>query len=339
MKRVGQHILFWSIFVLWSSFLFECPSTYLDVVWYNVMRLPIIVLATYVLIYFIVPRYIVKSQDYFTFSILFLINFIMATLLDRAITFSVILDFCFNPSTSSFFSQVPLLRNSFLLLSVMGLASMIRFFKLYLEKERKGHQLQKDHLETKLSFLKAQVSPHFLFNALNNLYSMSIQKEEKEIAAGLENLSGIMHYLTYESNDKLVSLQKEMELLRNYIEIQQLRIADTDDTTISFNLEGKLNGQQIAPVLLLPLVENAFKHGVQPNKKCLVSIKIKVKKDELDLKIQNTKFAAINCDDKNNGVGLKNVQRRLSLVYPQKHTLQANEDEEFYFTTLKLDLK
>lgn len=213
MKRVGQHILFWSIFVLWSSFLFECPSTYLDVVWYNVMRLPIIVMATYVLIYFIVPRYIIKEQNYLMFSILFLINFVIATLLDRAITFSVILDFCFNPSTSSFFSQVPLLRNSFLLLSVMGIASMIRFFKLYLEKERKSHQLQKDHLEKKLSFLMAQVSPHFLFNALNNLYSMSIQKEEKEIAVGLENLSGIMHYLTYESNDKLVPLQKEMELL------------------------------------------------------------------------------------------------------------------------------
>lgn len=201
------------------------------------MRLPIIILATYVLIYFIVPRYIIKDQDYFKFTVLFLVNFTIATLLDRAITFSVILDFCFNPSTSSFFSQVPLLRNSFLLLSVMGLASMIRFFKLYLEKERKGHQLQKDHLETKLSFLKAQVSPHFLFNALNNLYSMSIQRDEKEIAEGLENLSGIMHYLTYESNDKLVPLQREIELLKNYIEIQRLRIAVTDDTTISINLE------------------------------------------------------------------------------------------------------
>ncbi len=303
------------------------------------MRLPVIILATYVLIYLIVPTYIIKEQNYFKFSILFLINFVIASLLDRAITYSAILDFCFNPSTSSFFSQVPLFRNSFLLLSIMGLASMIRFFKLYLEKERKGHQLQKDHLETKLSFLKAQVSPHFLFNALNNLYSISIQKQEPEIAAGLENLSGIMHYLTYESNDKLVPLQREVELLKNYIEIQHLRIADTDDTTISFNLEGNINGQQIAPVILLPLIENAFKHGVKPEEKCLVSIKVFVEGKDLKLKIQNSRFAKVNCNEKSSGVGLQNVQRRLSLLYPEKHVLNASEEKNFYFTELKLDLR
>ena len=118
-----------------------------------------------------------------------------------------------------YMTQLHPFRNSFLLLSIMGITSLIRFYKVFLAKEKKENQLIQEKLETQYAFLKAQVNPHFLYNALNNIYSMAVQKNQTEIASGLENLSGIMQYLTYESNSPFVSLKKEIDLLQNYIEL------------------------------------------------------------------------------------------------------------------------
>ena len=207
-------------------------------------------------------------------------------------------------------------RNSFLLLAIIGIASFIRFFKIYTEQEKKKNQLIQENLETQYAFLKAQVNPHFLFNALNNIYSMAIQNNQQGIALGLENLSGIMHYLTYESNAKKVPLEKEIKLLKNYIDIEQLRFDDTDDTTISFNVEGELAAKKIPPVILLPLVENAFKHGVKPEQKCLVSIKLSVKEDVLNFNIKNTLFDFGVRTIKEQGIGLANVKKDWNCAIP-----------------------
>ena len=173
----------------------------------------------------------------------------------------------------------------------MMLASIIRFFKLYLEEEKRKHQLEEQQLSTELAFLKAQINPHFLFNALNNLYSIAVDKQQGDIAKGLENLSGVMQYLTYESNAPRVGLEKEIQLLQDYIEIQYLRFSDTDDITISFKLEGEVVGKVIAPVILLPLVENAFKHGIKPEQKCLVNIHLSITNGRLAFLVKNTLFS------------------------------------------------
>lgn len=342
-QRVGLHILFWSAILYWRTngdFLTKFPfELFLK---RNLLRLPAIMLATYSVIYLLLPKYIVEKKDYLSFGFFLSLIIFIATQADQLLMDSDFMKWFLNLESyweAKYMTQLHPFRESFLLLSIIGIASLIRFYKLFLEKEQKENELIQEKLETQYTFLKAQVNPHFLYNALNNIYSMAIQREQADIASGIENLSDIMKYLTYESNAKQVPLEKEVKLLQNYIDIEQLRLDDTDDTTISFNLESSLENHQIVPVILLPLVENAFKHGVKPDQKCLVSIKLNVVNKQLNFSIKNTFFDFENREIKEKGIGLENVRKRLELRYPKLHSLETFQQEGYFFTQLTIKLE
>lgn len=343
-QRTGLHILFWLVILLWRAngdYLTKAPFE--KFVYINLMRLPIMMMATYTVIYYLLPKLIIEKKQYLKFTIYLVITLWTATHIEMILTESNLMKNLLQPLSSIYqykvLTQLHPYRNSFLLFAIIGIASQIRFFKLYLAQEKKEHQLIQEKLETQYSFLKAQVNPHFLFNALNNIYSMAVQKQQKDIALGLENLSGIMHYLTYESNAKRVSLTKEIDLLKNYMEIIQLRIDATDDTTISFNVEGEVIDKKIVPVILLPLVENGFKHGIKPDQKCLVSIKLVIAKEVLHFTIKNTLFKFGTKELKEKGIGLENVRKRLDLRYPERYQLITKEKGNHYYTDLIIDLR
>lgn len=341
-QQIGLHTLFWGVILYWRAqgdYYWNTPieKFYLN----NLVRLPILMISTYLVLYYLLPKYIIKDKQYLKFGLLFLLNLIIATALEKLLNRSDLMYEVLQPLTEKQWLGLKTghpFRNSFSLFSIIGLASVIRFFKLFQEKEKKESQLKEENLTTKLAFLKSQVNPHFLFNALNNIYSMAVQKEQSEIAEGLENLSGIMHYLTYESNSDFVPLEKEIDLLKNYIEIQHLRIADTDDTTISFNVEGDFYNKTIAPVILLPLIENAFKHGIKPDQKCIVSIKLKIEAEQLIFKTINTLFDKSNREIKDKGIGIENVKKRLHLLYPSNHFFRTNQNDNTFFCDLDLRL-
>jgi len=321
-KRILIHLIFWIVILFWTSTIYDYGGKFgWHFVQFNLVRFPIIIASTYLVVYYFLPRWIIQKKKYSLFALAFVFNFILATILDRIVIGSdlVIQLMADTELTYRFFNEVPIIRNAFILLSIIGLASGIRFFKLYLLEEKRKHELEEAHLSTQIDFLKAQINPHFLFNALNNLYSMAVKKQEEEIAAGLDNLSGIMQYLTYESGATKVPLRKEIQLLQNYIEIQHLRLGETDDTTISFQVKGVDEVHQIAPVILLPLVENAFKHGIRPEEKCLVSIRLSIENNRLIFSIQNTLFKSKQTNLNDQGIGLDNVKKRLLLIYPDQH--------------------
>lgn len=229
-------------------------------------------------------------------------------------------------------------RNAFMLFSVMGFAVLIRFFKLYTQQEKDRHQLEEAHTRSQLAFLKSQVNPHFLFNALNNIYSLSIQEKQIRIADSIERLSNIMRYLTYDSNAKFVPLSQEIKLIEDYIDIQQMRVAEHDEVSISFHFHGRVKGLQIAPVLLLPLVENAFKHGIKPSFKSWVSIKIDVTDNILTMNTFNSYFTDMDNQLTEHGVGLSNVKQRLDLIYSGKYILETEVEDDVFITCLKLEI-
>ncbi len=342
MKRVGLHILFWVAILVWRAngdYLTKAPFE--KFVYLNLMRIPMMVVATYTVIYYLLPKLIIEKKQYLKFTLYLVITLWTATFIEMELTKSSLMKVLLQPLSIyqyKVLTQLHPYRNSFLLLAIIGIASQIRFFKLYLAQEKKGHQLIQEKLETQYAFLKAQVNPHFLFNALNNIYSMAVQKEQKEIALGLENLSGIMHYLTYESNAKQVLLTKEIGLIKNYIDIIQLRIEAIDDVTISFNVAGTITNKKIAPVILLPLVENAFKHGIKPDRKCLVSIKLALGEETLHFTIKNSLFTYGAKELKEKGIGLENVKKRLELRYPNNYTLISKEIDGYYYTDMTINL-
>ena len=342
MKRIGLHLLFWGAILFWRVNADKYTGVAFEkFVYINLLRLPPMIMATYILIYAILPKYLIKEKDYLKFAAFFILNFWIGSLLNQNIIHSGMMKELL--STESYKAQENLLslhpfRHSFVLLSIMAIASGIQFFKLYIEKEKRERELEQEYLTTKLAFLKSQVNPHFLFNALNNIYSMAVQKNQLEIAEGLENLSGIMHYLTYESNSKFVALENEITLLKNYVDIHHLRIADTDDTTISFHINGDTKNKMIAPVILLPIVENAFKHGIKPDQKCLVNINITIEENQLVIKTTNTFFEKSEFEINEKGIGMENVTKRLQLMYFNEYDLKSYEEDGYYYTQLKLNL-
>jgi LytS/YehU family sensor histidine kinase len=191
-------------------------------------------------------------------------------------------------------------------------------------------QTQKEKLDAELLYLKAQINPHFLFNTLNSIYSLAIVKSDMT-ASAIVKLSGMMRYVLSEAHLETVSLQKETAYISDYIELQKLRL--TESANLHFILTGYNTGKQIAPLLLIPFIENAFKFGVNPEKKSEISIHIDIEESHLFLFVKNDK---VNDSAEHNGLGIANTQSRLQLLYPGKHELNITDTENQFSVSLKI---
>ena len=193
--------------------------------------------------------------------------------------------------------------------------------------------LENEKLIAELAFLKSQINPHFLFNSLNNIYSLAYQNSGKTPEAILK-LSEIMRYMLYESNENKVALSDEIRYLKNYIELQKLRFKDM--TYIKFGINGNVQDQTITPLVLISFVENAFKHGLATDEENPISIILNVEPDKLFFQITNKKSSQ-NKDD-TGGIGLQNVKRRLDLIYKDQYRLHIDDINDMYNCELYLNL-
>ncbi|MCB0459162.1 MAG: histidine kinase [Flavobacteriaceae bacterium] len=205
--------------------------------------------------------------------------------------------------------------------------------------EKLRNAIKQEKLKTELNFLKSQINPHFLFNTLNNLFSIAQKNNITELSTGINQLSNIMRYMIYESNSSFVSLQKELEYIDSYIDIQKLRHDETDEVIINFEKKGSFTNVQIAPMILLPFVENAFKHGVSINESSVISIFLEVTKDIIFFKVKNKVHHTYNTINESSGIGLENVKRRLDLIYSGRHHLNIRNEDNLYEIALKIDIQ
>ncbi|GAB3912849.1 sensor histidine kinase [Mucilaginibacter boryungensis] len=205
-----------------------------------------------------------------------------------------------------------------------------------LEKIRK--EKENENLKTELSFLRSQVSPHFIFNILNNMVALARKKSDM-LEPSLIELSKLMRYMLYENDDERVSLAREVEYLKSYIALQLLRFGD--DVTIMFSPPDDINAYYIEPMLLAPFVENAFKHGVGMVEDPQINISISIDKATgwLDFKVMNTIAPQQHTKDKSSGIGLANVRRRLELLYKDDYTLDIMQNDNVFIAGLKLKLR
>jgi len=192
-----------------------------------------------------------------------------------------------------------------------------------------------EKLNAEVDFLRAQVNPHFLFNILNNLYALTLKNSALAPDVVLK-LSSIMEYMLYDSNDDQVLLIKELEYLQNYVELERLRFRP--EAEITFSSEPVNAGQKIAPLLLLPLVENAFKHGLsKQTAEGALHIHIRLKDSALTINVENTKPALAAAQPKG-GIGLVNLRKRLELLYPGKYDLQLQDQVTTFKARLRIEL-
>ncbi|MFD0835720.1 sensor histidine kinase [Mariniflexile aquimaris] len=200
--------------------------------------------------------------------------------------------------------------------------------------ERKKREIEVQKSSTELHFLKNQLSPHFLFNSLNSIYSLTTKKSNDAPEAVI-TLSELMRYMLYETNNEFVSLTKELEYIQNYLKLQRLRIANNKDVTL--NIHGNVAGQKIRPLLFISFIENAFKYGTDFTGHTEVKIEITVSGDELHFNCINI-IGSRKTDKDRSGIGLQNTKERLELLYPNKHVLEVTEKDNRFIVNLTLKL-
>lgn len=198
--------------------------------------------------------------------------------------------------------------------------------------------IKAQHLKTELDLLKSQINPHFLFNTLNNLFGL-VWKLDETIAGGIAQLSHLMRYMIFESNVEKIDLVKEVEQIHRLIELQKLRISNEDDVAIHFQIEGDIQKVQIPPMLLIPFVENAFKHGILLDASSFIDINLTIRGDILHFSVRNS-IHAVNqeMEETNTGLGLRNVRRRLELLFPNTHEFQVQDSDKTFEIKLTLRL-
>jgi Histidine kinase len=196
-------------------------------------------------------------------------------------------------------------------------------------------EIHDEKLNAEVSYLKAQINPHFLFNTLNSLYALTLQKSNEAPDAVLK-LSSIMRYVVTESAQDYVSLEKELNYIKDYIDLQKLRIDKS--FPLSFEINGDILGKVITPLILIPFIENAFKYGINPDENSFIKIQILIKDQTLQMIVKNAIVATEISEELKTEEGLKNTIKRLDFIYPDKHTLQVIEDGKTYEVNLKIEL-
>ena len=213
----------------------------------------------------------------------------------------------------------------------------IFIISIFYKNTKRLEELNEEKIKTELSYLKAQINPHFLFNTLNSLYALTLEKSDKAPDAVLK-LSGLMRYVVTESAQEFVALQKEINYLNDYIELQKLRI--DEKTKFSYEVIGSAIGDNITPLILIPFVENAFKYGINPEENSAIKIIITINNSNLELFVSNKIVVEIS-DDENlkSEKGIASSLKRLNFIYANKHKLEINNNGEFYTVILNIQLK
>jgi two-component system, LytTR family, sensor kinase len=217
---------------------------------------------------------------------------------------------------------------------IITISAIIRTLSEYYNNQQNKLIAETHRTNTELIYLRKQTNPHFLFNSLNSIYSLAHKKSDL-VPDAIVTLSELMRYMLYETDNKTVALEKEINYIQNYIELQKLRLNDIED--IFVNVHGNTKNQFIEPLLLISFVENAFKYGTDYKGAAHVKIKIFILEDNLDFWIENRIENYIK-DPDNSGIGLVNIQNRLDLLYPNAHELTITQDNQYYRVHLNLKL-
>ncbi len=336
-NRMLQHVLFWalSFYVLMRLFAYSDEVATVDIIYTFLFHFSIW-LAVYVNLNVLIPAYL-KARKYGLYFLLLTIITILSIGLNL-LTFNYLSDLLF--PGYYFIAYYGFWEISEFIIAYIVITSLIKLSKgwfRYWEMQEKLRRLEQEKSAAELSALKSQVNPHFLFNSLNNLYSLALDKDERTPGIILR-LSQTMRYLLYESNADFVPLEKEIEHLTNYVEMQRLRVGEK--AQISFEVAGNPTDKQVAPLLFLPLVENGFKHGIKGETEgAFIKILLQILDNQLVLKTENNKGTVDDVEkgQYSGGVGLQNLRRRLDLLYPGKHHLEITDGINTFTVVLKIN--
>ncbi len=335
--RMVQHVLFWAIsfYVLLRLFAYSDQVAAVDVIYTFLFHLSIF-LAVYVNLIWLIPYYLHTRK--YTWYFILLIVLVAISIGCNLFTFNYLSDLLF--PDYYFIAYYGFWEIAQFIIAYIIITSLIKLSKSwfqYQEMQSQLRRLESEKSAAEMSALKSQMNPHFLFNSLNNLYALALDRDDRTPSFILR-LSQTMRYLLYESNTDFGPLEKEIEHLQNFVEMQGLRVGEK--AKISFEVQGDPAGKQVAPLLFLPLVENGFKHGIKGDTAgAFIKINLHILDHQLVLKTENNKGIVdeVKSGSYSGGVGLENLKRRLSLLYPGKHRLEITDGMNTFIVILKID--
>ena len=333
-NRALQHIAFWTFFLLIFTVNYASNQNYKQELLVTLVFLPGHMLFVYTQLYFLVPRFL-QQRKLTAYIFLTLLLTLIATFSHRMIWNSFVVWYK-NVAPEPYFN-IDVLRSFFAFWMIGGIAISIKLLKEWYREKQRTWETQNEKIRIELELLKSQVHPHFLFNTLNNLYSLTLTNSKKAPIA-VTHLSDLLRYMLYECKDDEVPLEKEIAILKKYAELEKLRYGDRIE--IAFNCTGEINGLMIAPLLLLPFVENSFKYGTSEQlDRSWVNLNIHLDEDCMVFHLSNSRNA--NPEQKNvGGIGLSNVRKRLDLIYDGNYELIINDgDPDLFVVKLKLKLR
>lgn len=336
MKRILLHLLLWTAYVA-VEFTANLPH-YRDkqeLLQQTIFFLPVIALPFYFIAYFLVPRLLWQGRKtLFWLSCIIVFLIVMILRVEWESLYSL-----FRSGERFRMPLSKISKNLFRDYAVIALGVCLKIIRDWDKKDRLTTQLTEEKRDAELQFLRAQIHPHFLFNTLNNLYGLALKKSPHTPDSILK-LSGLLDFILYECNAEKIPLRKEIELIRHYIELERLRFGER--LALTFEPDIRHDDLLIAPLLLLPFVENAFKHGAANSAGDIVFVKIdlQVEGKTLHFQVENSKSNRPNNGPENGhkGIGLRNVEKRLALLYPDRYELEKVEGEEVFLIALKLNL-
>ncbi len=335
-RQVVYHALFW-LSILAALIIFQGID---EDFWFNFVDSLIIVIfyiaIVYSNLYYLIPKYLIQNK-FLVYSILLLmVCFILIAVRE-------VVQFLYYEFTDHKDAQQVLISSiNFQFLSafmVVGTSTIIKIVSDWVRHTRERQELQTRTMQSELRFLKSQINPHFLFNTLNNLYALTLKKDDKAPEIVIK-LSEMMRYMLYECNEKRVLLQKEVNYIQNYLDLEKLRHGGKVD--IYFEVNGSITDQQIAPLMFIPFLENSFKHGLNNHiEKGFINIVMNVDDQQVHFFIENSKpdrIPAPTTHRRSGGIGLVNVKRRLDLLYPEQYELGTEESPKSYAVNLLISL-
>lgn len=341
LKKIGHgllHLLFWCGVLLFYTYFFGVGSSnFNDTLIYSLFLMPITIATTYVSIYKLIPDYLITKR-YYLFILYSSYTLIISTYLVLvSIFFSLIYI-----SNFEYNDMNPITRNILFVMTgvylVTFIVSAFKLMKLNISASKKTKTLENKILETQLKlkeqelkYLKMQIHPHFLFNTLNTMYGFALKKAD-ETPEMILKLSNLLDYLLYQVDKPFVNLTDEINHIKDYISLEKMRFSDTLKVNFSKNISSDLI--KIAPMLLIPFVENSFKHGKIINGSLNISIAIEADVNQIQFEIKNSYTSDSSFSD---GIGLENIKKRLELLYPNQYKLSINKDASDFTVALKLN--
>lgn len=342
LRKVGQgilHILFWcAVLFFYTSYFGFKSGDFGYVLSFSLFLMPITIATTYVFIYKLIPNYFITKR-YYLFGIYSLYSLIISSYL---IVLSVFFGLFYLSSYQ--YSEMAPVSTSLLFVAtgvylIVAIVSAFKMLKLNLKHSETTKELEKKILETQLKlkeqelkYLKMQIHPHFLFNTLNTMYGFALKKAD-ETPEMILKLSNLLDYLLYKVDQPFVLLVNEIEHIKDYLELEKMRFNDT--LHIEFDVESISEKMKIAPMLLIPFIENSFKHGSIVNGKLIIKISLKGKANEMWFQIENT---CKLIDPKTKGIGLENINKRLELLYKDNYIVKTENREGVFKVNLYVKL-